>query len=51
MLEAEGVTVIEGRARLVTHDTVAVGEQAHHRSPHRAGHRFEAERCPTTYRA
>lgn len=27
VLEAEGVTVIEGRARLVTHDTVAVGER------------------------
>ncbi len=27
VLRAEGVTVIEGRARLVTHDTVAVGER------------------------
>ena len=27
VLEAEGVTVIEGRARLVTHDTVAVGDR------------------------
>jgi pyruvate/2-oxoglutarate dehydrogenase complex dihydrolipoamide dehydrogenase (E3) component len=27
VLRNEGVTVIEGRARLVTHDTVAVGEQ------------------------
>ena len=27
VLEAEGVRVIEGRARLVTHDTVAVGER------------------------
>ena len=27
VLRAEGVTVIEGRARLVTHDTVAVGDR------------------------
>ena len=27
VLQGEGVTVIEGRARLVTHDTVAVGER------------------------
>ena len=27
VLQAEGVTVIEGRARLVTHDTVAVGDR------------------------
>ena len=27
VLRAEGVTVIEGRARMVTHDTVAVGER------------------------
>ena len=27
MLRSEGITVIEGRARLVTHDTVAVGDR------------------------